>query len=120
MDTVTELMKPRFKVIADYPLSDYPIGHIHKAVAWMTEDFFLKYPAIFKKLEWWEDRKPEEMPLYIKHGANGKPRKIESFIEATGTIYFEGGRQRRINPDWIPSTEQEYLTYINTIQSNNK
>lgn len=63
--TVEALLKPRYKVIADYPNSIYSIGEIIECDA--EEDCTLhKWPAIFKKLHWSEDRKPEDMPQFIK------------------------------------------------------
>lgn len=77
-----ELLKPRYKVIADYPGNIIPIGSIfwddiesiniitptgsksiQSSYPYRHKD---KFPHLFKKLEWWEDRKPEEMPEYVK------------------------------------------------------
>ena len=73
---VSKLLKPRFKVIADFPDSDYEIGSIQDrdwskyvngedetdGVIWKISDF----PHLFKKLEWWEERDISEMPMYLK------------------------------------------------------
>lgn len=83
MSNVEELMKPRRKVIADYPGARFPVGEIlhvcqsvqeadelkpqkgHSAV--MNEyGQFDKYPHLFKPLEWHEDRELNEMPEYVK------------------------------------------------------
>jgi len=72
--TTEELLKPRYKVIADYPKSLYHVGDILNA-GWRSEDLIYcdhdgprwrDYPHLFKKLEWWEDRKIEDMPEYLK------------------------------------------------------
>lgn len=67
---VVELLKSRWKVIADYPGSDYHIGEIlDRDWGWVGNDEvgfkhdLSHYPHLFKKLQWWEDRKPEEMPV---------------------------------------------------------
>lgn len=83
--SVEELLKPRYKVIADYPFSVFPKDlvfelnildarkHLAEQEYYMiykencySESLINKYPAIFKKLEWWEDRKESDMPEYVK------------------------------------------------------
>jgi hypothetical protein len=65
--TNEELMLPRFNVIADYPNSSFDIGDIleqdekHKTNYWVKLQLYTsrypdKYPNIFRKLEWWEER----------------------------------------------------------------
>ncbi len=74
------LMLPRYKVIADWPgvageviagqiltLDDEFVDDLY----WVggepfTEDKLKDYPHLFKKLEWWEERSPEEMPKFVK------------------------------------------------------
>ena len=69
--TTQELISPRYKVIADYPHSLYPIGYvIHEAANLEGFTFFStevhKYPHIFKPLAWYEEREEKDMPAYIK------------------------------------------------------
>ena len=73
------LMKPRYKVIADYPKSPFDVGMIltksggtnnvftceqaiQKSLVWHPEN----YPVIFQELMWWEGRTIDEMPEYVK------------------------------------------------------
>lgn len=65
---VTELMKPRYKVIADYPGNEYPIGVVIDELLFdgKTSDWFERYPALFEKLKWWAYRREEEMPLFLR------------------------------------------------------
>lgn len=67
-----ELMKPRFVIIADYPNNDLgKVGEIldrdwckyinddeEDGLEWRVSDF----PHLFRKLNWWEYRKEEDMP----------------------------------------------------------
>lgn len=115
--TPEELLKPRFKVIADYPVSPYPVGAI---ITPKDAEYFDKYPVIFKRLEWYEERKPEDMPLYLKD-------RIESFGEGHEVKYYkvtdnytsirfyramtDKGWIRM--PDVLPATESEYLAFKN-------
>ncbi len=79
-----ELLKPRFEVIADYPFNPHKVGDIlsskfetiHQTTTSYRNEFgdncdeahwcmpveFEKYPSLFRKLNWWENRKKEDMP----------------------------------------------------------
>lgn len=115
-----ELLRPRYKVIADYPNSDYEIGQI----IINESDYCTRYPAIFKPLAWWQGRTLDEIVSV----------KFVKIIEYTGywrvgdivpvTDYsIIGGRfikyQLKYNheakPETVePSTEAEYITFKNT------
>src|SRR5690349_7618856 len=74
--TKEELLKPRFRVIADYPASRFEIDevlmldendrwHDYDAIN-VDGDFHPKsYPHLFSELRWWEGRNKEDMPEYI-------------------------------------------------------
>lgn len=104
MDTIQELLKPRYEVIAPYPhmnLDNHVVGDIISpyVAGFMYPDrmkeFYDQYPHLFKKLEWWERREEREMPEYVKiekynevykvreHfcGYWGKPNQNECHIE---------------------------------------
>lgn len=124
-----ELLKPRWKVISDYPNQGYAkIGDI------LNEDDFLihdentgevigkynpeKYPAIFKKIEWWEERTPEEMPKYLRFSEYWVC-KVKTHFQTEYTIYqaetaFICADTGYVYPYRlvIPATEEEYLQYI--------
>ncbi len=72
--TPEELMKPRYKVIADYPKSIHQVGTIIDA-GWRSEDLLYcdhdgprcrHYPHLFKPLQWWQEREEKDMPEYVK------------------------------------------------------
>lgn len=73
--TAKELLKPRFEIIADYPHLQYNVGRIltpvnegsnvYDCLESPSSEFIHypeKYPHLFKKLNWWEHRKIEDMP----------------------------------------------------------
>lgn len=82
MMTASELLKPRFQVIADYPKSYFKAGDILERIERATNDYYSnhqfnisesmlledleKYPHLFRKLDWWELRKIEDMPKRLK------------------------------------------------------
>lgn len=64
--TAEQLLRPRFEVIADYPKSMYKLGEIidhgSDEIYIGLDTKYTDYPKIFRKLNWWEKRKKEEMP----------------------------------------------------------
>ncbi len=134
-----ELLKPRYEVIADYPdsiwlskqvltvLSDDEDGqHLRSDIEGQDNIWNLHpelYPHLFKKLQWWEYRKIEEMPEYVKLEFNDKVQyvhKIERWTaeNSYGQPLYE--YHNKVNylmtscvSELLPAVEQEYLDYIN-------
>jgi len=113
MLTKDELLKPRYKVIADYPGSTYFIGDIIRG-AHLIQDEYNKYPHLFKPLAWYEGIKKKDMPEYLRTKLGGV---IKVTYGSTGRRRFEAGYG--INEDgmtieytkMLPATEEEYLAY---------
>jgi hypothetical protein len=126
-----ELMHPRYKVIADYPGNIHPIGHIHghdingtqnvmKLDEWLA--FHDKYPHLFKKLEWWEDREEKDMPQYVKLVMSNriqfvhKVEKWNGFNSNGQPLYRTYNRVNCLMTYCLlgldPATEQEYTEYL--------
>ena len=139
------LLAPRYKVIADYPFCSCNIGDIipcyESAVFWGIECndtsgkvYMSDYPHLFKKLEWWEERKIEEMPEYVKQTGmiygNGEPApdwylKVKKHFNAGNGEWrddsikifcaYPDNRSIGISMNYAgfePTTEPEYLSYI--------
>jgi len=121
--TTEELLKPRYKVIADYPNSVHKIGSII-----LTEDYApfdrikyyrcADYHHLFRKLEWWEDRKPENMPEYVNTGK--KILKVTKWhidkdvYEYDVWFEAEGGHPNGHTVlTRVPATKEEYDLFIN-------
>ena len=125
-----DLLSPRFEIIADYPDSNFKIGDIIKfdgVIFGMNEpQKFVrnpeKYPHLFKKLQWFERRKKEEMPDCIKSETMViKPKwKRESW---RGEEYWIAEHDPEYNRGFYigtcfnltfftPATEEEYLSFI--------
>jgi hypothetical protein len=125
----TDLMKPRWKVIADYPKNPYHVGDILNG-GFRSEDLIYcddkgprwrDYPHLFRKLEWWEERKPEEMPEYVKFGLS-KPTKVLPVNK--WLILEEGEVKLQFRPDgnfrfawefnnFLPATPADYEAQSN-------
>jgi hypothetical protein len=119
--TTEELLKPRYKVIADYPGCPFKVGEILQKTKYMSGKEFVRgmlhqpddYPANFQRLEWWEDRADDDMPNFYKHNDYGW---VSETIGVYGTTICFRGRNDVI--EWhvknlLPATEAEYLEYIN-------
>lgn len=152
--TKEDLLKRRYKVIGDYPqphakdddCRKFIIGDVliymkvndsmtymrkgrcgHMSVGVPTISDPEKYPIIFHKLEWYEERQPEDMPAFVEfHLSNGAKRKIvkaEWHDDGFGDLYFTyaGDPKPDIGHDpnatsAVPATESEYNNFIQSKQ----
>ena|ERR1700741_1362622 len=63
--TREELLEPRYKVMIDYPLSNFKVGDViepWEVTGWHPKEF----PNVFRKMWWTEERKKEDMPKYLR------------------------------------------------------
>lgn len=123
-----ELLKPRYKVIADYPRSAWRVGRI-------IEGYFLndllksevdmrKYPHLFKKLEWWEEITVMDLPDYIKWTSPGQNNsssffRVNNWYSSPNSFDIAGcdvDGGRLFIKECQPATEQEYNDYINSVK----
>ncbi|WP_233899240.1 hypothetical protein [Tenacibaculum piscium] len=81
-----ELLIPRFEVIETYPKGKFKKGDLLERIPNATNNWYNhnkslidaeilledieKHPHLFKKLNWWENRKVEEMPMKLKSLCN--------------------------------------------------
>lgn len=138
---VQELLQPRIKCRIRYPDSPFPVGAIltqdfeepnifHYKDSfnnhWTLEDPHL-FPEVFQSIPWWEERRPEDLPLYFKVASNlganigNAPKPIYKIgVDAEWNIYKEhviGVKYKSYGGlmiDYIiPCSAEEYTTYIN-------
>ena len=127
--TTEELLKPRYKVVADFPGCIFKVPELLKEglVHWETinnkQCFKYKgeyiyphlYPSIFQKLEWWEERDEKDLPKYVRYKGCEMFRfnspKMSEVLKVDN--YQEDCLNHNKGCDWIslyePATEQEYL-----------
>lgn len=121
--TKEQLLKPRWKVIADFPDSDYVVGNIEDrdwskyvneedetdGIVWSISNF----PHLFKELEWWEERAIEDLPDYVKYQKLIYKAKDKFLASVRCEAHsFDG---KGLNADWgscLPATEEEYLSNL--------
>lgn len=123
-----ELLWPRYKVIADYPGNNQAVGTIIQlyeatnAVVIEQMYFYDKYPYLFQKLEWWMDRKSEDMPEYVKWNKESIPEhgRIEKVIHAELTWTMGIKVDSQVNhvkaEHFLPATAAEYEVYQATLK----
>jgi hypothetical protein len=138
-----EILKPRYKVIADYPSQAFEMGNIIigtsaylvKGEGFCNSGYMQEYPHLFKKLEWWEERKIEDLPEYVKvvnsgcsicgvfkpiaygnypdegynYGNENEPYALILVLDNTGTHDEEEISMHLDN--CVPSTREEYEQY---------
>jgi|SRR6478752_2865 len=133
--TPEELLKPRYKVINTWPdMGDrrYYQGEtltliqnvnsnqycIRRGDATLYDTYFDNYPHLFKKLEWWEERKPEEMPEFVK--GYDRIYKMVNWTHNTCGEYFDEVEQapNRVMFEMkklLPATAADYEAYLQTL-----
>lgn len=143
--TPEELLKPRYKLIADYPGCGYEVGTILEvaedgelysriagyqlSVVKIMESEVIKFSHLIHKLEWWEDREERELPKYIRIIKDVMPtnRKLDSFGETilAGTVILV--KRWDVNVPYInskefvvacytePVTKDDYDHYLETL-----
>lgn len=134
--SIEQLLKKRYKVIAPkgyhYPNSPFLAGEIleqQQEGVWIVRtnggvnSFYDRrpenYPHLFKELEWWEDRKPEDMPGYVQAiPPIGGIFKVDKFVLHDGMprVFCNNLTRRFTIGQVLPSTESEYLSFNQQIK----
>lgn len=120
MLTPEELLKDRYKVFAQYPHSGFNLGEIISvdslALPRTGVELFNAYPHLFKKLHWWEYRKREDMPEYVRWSPSESINQFTSFHKVgewfSNNEMFstaDGENPFETSDDYFPATEAEYL-----------
>ena len=116
-----ELMKVRYKVIADYPEATFPVGTIipcdAQSIKILTPNmiaFYNKFPNIFKPLQWWEERGDD----FVKSIPYWKVVGNEFDVVRNGQIltahdFKWWGFSKDDLQFFLPATLEEYTQYIN-------
>ena len=127
-DNIQELLKPRVKCIAADTSGDFEVGEIFYAE--QDGHFYMygdngtwilhpdKYPHLFRRLEWWEDRDVKDMPQYLKSNLDDKGWAGNFVVEKVNEFHGDNNEYVAIDRDetlqyctswYLPATEAEYL-----------
>jgi hypothetical protein len=123
---MTDLLAPRYKVIALFPNTDFEVGEIIEPGDRAAIKFYDTYPHLFRRLHWSEYRQPEEMPTHIRFGNLESRHRIYAVkkYDLQGIDVGHPGAWA-VEPDdyWLPltnahncypATAAEYETYKST------
>lgn len=120
---MTDLLKPRYKVIAQYPACPFNVGTIlteeRKGVFKQsgrteTESNVLGISVLenckanFNKLEWWEERSGAELPSYVRSGKTGIIHKVKNYLITENVAVRVSDKPIALNGT-LPATEEEFL-----------
>lgn len=130
-EKIDNLLKPRYRLIADYPGNDTQVGLIYtygdkkgdrgyqSPQDWCK--LFDAYPTIFRHLFWWQERAVEEMPEYVWYDKQSNKGLVvlkvkEWILEPDGDMWAsveedEIGFACEYMP--TPATESEYFSCSN-------
>lgn len=117
--TPEELMKPRYKIIADYPGNVQDIGCVFRSD---LPSYFNKFPAISQPLPWYAERKPEDMPEYVwyKFMEHSTPKCMKVDKQFTSSLGEKNDKGFCTSGEFYsyskttPATSAEYEQYINS------
>lgn len=137
--TKEQLLSPRYKVIADYPGSHFDVGDTllylklnsaytyrriggikHKSWESIGQPTFKSpesFPHIFRLMDWWEERTPEDMPRFVKL-PSGEVHSVTTIEkDHTGELFYNFiGDESGIGMYFSfsePATQEDYNSYIN-------
>ena len=113
-----ELLRPRYKVIANYPNSPYQLGDIFVAnphedselvsnrnpLQTMPAVYGSLYPAVFQKMHWWQDRANKELPLKLQAQDGGEIFWVNRWV---------GDTQKGYVTAWIEKGSEPFLFFSN-------
>lgn len=128
--TKEELLRPRYKIIADYPDNKNKVGDIitiqtakTKGAEELVCGWYEKYPAIFERLPWWKGRKVEDMPPFLKEDDSLYKRsevvKVKEWMledEETDCPCFMDEKDNHFTwvRGFLPATREEYEVFLQT------
>lgn len=81
-------------------------------VVWNLREF-TPYPHLFQPLEWWEERKVEDMPEYVRHTSVNKIEKVIRWCIKSQLNYVAIKHTTWDLYHLMPATEQEYINTQN-------
>ena len=85
-----QLLKARYKLIAEYPFCDMPVGTVVTALdddgnfelgagKRLNAEQLSACNANFRRLKWWEERDAKDLPVYVTHTVSGKTGKVDKW-----------------------------------------
>lgn len=127
---VEHLLRPRVKMIADWPgnqmllvgdvLTIYEDGKNAPLFVSSHGDKYgltfdpSQFPHLFRKMEWHEEREPEELPRFLLH-RNGSVHKVFKYHKEYACVDLSEDDEFPTSFAWLsPATEEQYNEYLKT------
>lgn len=127
--TNEQLLQPRYQVRIDFPQLVFKFEkndvlikrgiHFTNEVASIREDLLDLYPSVFRRMMWWERRREEDMPKYLRCTNRPDTSHYPGMIFKIDEWFARNcGRHDKIGvcvcdtDCYVPATEEEYLEYI--------
>jgi hypothetical protein len=114
--TPEELTRLRYKRTTRFPFCNEDVSIYGETFAIKGELFYCKdYPDLFQEMQWYEERKSEDMPEYVKWNynkdidnteMNGLVRKVEGWHQKGFSVIVQG--QIIASRHFLPATREEY------------
>jgi hypothetical protein len=122
--TTQELLVPRYKCLAPVLFNQdnlYNVGDVftddgktvrnqHGDAVYQVE--WGRYPHLFESLPWWKDRKPEDMPEYVKF--RDKFYKVSTPLTIVDEWIFVEDKKEVPLRKSAPVTKEEYELFSQT------
>jgi hypothetical protein len=108
---IKQLTPSRFRIIADYPNADGRVGDIIHCSSIPEHDhtaFYSKFPHLFQKLNWWEERSKDIMPKYVRDTQTNEVYELLTLIPPYVIGQVSDCRARIHLNQLEPATEQQY------------
>lgn len=122
---IEKLLQPRYRCIADFP--QWSVFKIRKGdilekkgihfsggntSRGINETDIVLYPDVFKLMNWWEDRTPDEMPKYVALSNPDYVYSVQKVIKFwNDMVLTEDWDSFQLLDKFIPATEQEFISY---------
>ena len=127
--TKEQLLIPRYKVVSEWPdmIERFTIGYIFEhpyGRQYLTETSKYDpadFPALFKGLEWWEERTIEDLPDYVKYQKLIYKAKDKFLTSVRCEAHPLDGKG--LDAGWgscLPATKAEYLSSLAQLETANR
>lgn len=111
INAVNKLLTPRFKVIADYPYSEFKIGDVVNPVGAHKIEHYRSYSHLFRELKWYQSLDPALFPSHVKSSKYNIVAKVVGNEIVDGNVTLEdytGSVTDFPIKDFVPATEFEF------------
>lgn len=124
--TIEQLLQPRIKCINPFlgmKREGWELGLVYTIESWNDDNLFVyklpaEFPHNFKLLDWWEERKPEDMPEYVKTNNKDYEFSVQKVVKYRDDyLITQEWDQYQSIKIFVPATKEEYDQFIKPKES---